>query len=118
MPLNKISTDRAMLHMPEVREQVLPSQSVLHSIDFAEAFQDELLVTEGENFSVFYFILNVFSYLATLGLSCSVYDLLLHCTGSLVMAPEHVGLVALQHVESLFPNQGSNLHPLCCKVDS
>ncbi|XP_068849763.1 centrosomal protein of 192 kDa [Capricornis sumatraensis] len=37
---------RAMLHMPEVREQVLPSQSVLHSIDFAEAFQDELLVTE------------------------------------------------------------------------
>ena len=113
MPLNKISTDRAMLHMPEVREQVLPSQSVLHSIDFAEAFQDELLVTEGENF-----ILNVFSYLATLGLSCSVYDLLLHCTGSLVMAPEHVGLVALQHVESLFPNQGSNLHPLRCKVDS
>uniref|UniRef100_A0A8C6DSG3 Centrosomal protein 192 n=1 Tax=Moschus moschiferus TaxID=68415 RepID=A0A8C6DSG3_MOSMO len=37
---------RAVLHMPEVRDRVLPSQSVLHSIDFAEAFQDELLVTE------------------------------------------------------------------------
>ncbi|XP_043744825.1 centrosomal protein of 192 kDa isoform X4 [Cervus elaphus] len=37
---------RAVLHMPEVRERVLPSQSVLHSIDFAESFQDELLVTE------------------------------------------------------------------------
>ncbi|XP_070634643.1 centrosomal protein of 192 kDa isoform X5 [Bos indicus] len=37
---------RAVLHMPEVRERVLPSLSVLHSIDFAEAFQDELLVTE------------------------------------------------------------------------
>ncbi|XP_057555757.1 centrosomal protein of 192 kDa isoform X3 [Hippopotamus amphibius kiboko] len=37
---------RAMLHTPGVREQVLPSQSVLQSIDFAEAFQDELLVTE------------------------------------------------------------------------
>ena len=116
--MNKISTDRAVLHMPEVRERVLPSQSVLHSIDFTEAFQDELLVTEGGNFRVFYFILNLFSYLATLSLSCSVYDLLLQCTGSLVMAPEHAGLVALQHVESSFPNQGSNLHPLRCKVDS
>ena len=104
--------------MPEVRERVLPSLSVLHSIDFAEAFQDELLVTEGGNFRVFYFILNLFSYLAMLGLSCSVYDLLLQCTGSLVMAPGHAGLVALQHVESSFPNQGSNLHPLHCKVDS
>uniref|UniRef100_A0A8B9XSA9 Centrosomal protein 192 n=1 Tax=Bos mutus grunniens TaxID=30521 RepID=A0A8B9XSA9_BOSMU len=37
---------RAVLHMPEVRERILPSLSVLHSIDFAEAFQDELLVTE------------------------------------------------------------------------
>ena len=118
MPLNKIFPDRAVLHMPEVREQVLPRQSVLHSIDFAESFQDELLITEGGNFSVFYFILNLFCYLATLGLSCSMYDLFLQHMGSLVMAPEHVGLVALQHVESSFPYQGLNLHPLLYKVDS
>ena len=29
-----------------------------------------------------------------------------------------VGLVALQHMGSSFPNQGSNLHLLPCKVDS
>nr|XP_058895836.1 centrosomal protein of 192 kDa isoform X4 [Kogia breviceps] len=37
---------RAMLHTPGVREQVLPTQSMLQNIDFAEAFQDELLITE------------------------------------------------------------------------
>lgn len=51
--LNKISTGRAMLHTPGVRKQVLPTQSMLQNIDFAEAFQDELLVTEGRNFNVF-----------------------------------------------------------------
>ncbi|KAJ8776693.1 hypothetical protein J1605_015282 [Eschrichtius robustus] len=37
---------RAMLHTPGVREQVLPTQSMLQNINFTEAFQDELLVTE------------------------------------------------------------------------
>ncbi|XP_026944430.1 centrosomal protein of 192 kDa isoform X1 [Sagmatias obliquidens] len=37
---------RAMLHTPGVRKQFLPTQSMLQNIDFAEAFQDELLVTE------------------------------------------------------------------------
>ncbi|XP_059975534.1 centrosomal protein of 192 kDa isoform X12 [Mesoplodon densirostris] len=37
---------RAMLHTPGVRKQVLPTESMMQNIDFAEAFQDELLVTE------------------------------------------------------------------------
>ncbi|XP_036100839.1 centrosomal protein of 192 kDa isoform X3 [Molossus molossus] len=37
---------RALLHKPEILEQILPEHSVLQSIDFAEAFHDELLVTE------------------------------------------------------------------------
>ncbi|XP_058412722.1 centrosomal protein of 192 kDa isoform X5 [Diceros bicornis minor] len=37
---------RALLHKPGIIEQILPEHSVLQNIDFAEAFQDELLVTE------------------------------------------------------------------------
>lgn len=50
--LNKISPGRALLHKPEILEQILPEHSVLQSIDFAEAFHDELLVTEGKNFNM------------------------------------------------------------------
>ncbi|XP_062057295.1 centrosomal protein of 192 kDa isoform X1 [Lepus europaeus] len=37
---------RALLHKPGIIKQILPEHSVLQSINFAEAFQDELLVTE------------------------------------------------------------------------
>lgn len=37
---------RALLHKPGVIGQIFPENSVLQIIDFAEAFQDELLVTE------------------------------------------------------------------------
>ncbi|XP_016052781.1 PREDICTED: centrosomal protein of 192 kDa isoform X2 [Miniopterus natalensis] len=37
---------RALLHKPGILEQILPEHSMLQNIDFAEAFQDELLVTE------------------------------------------------------------------------
>ncbi|XP_075386005.1 centrosomal protein of 192 kDa isoform X3 [Tenrec ecaudatus] len=37
---------RALLHKPKIIEQILPKNSLLQNIDFAEAFQDELLVTE------------------------------------------------------------------------
>ncbi|KAL1773624.1 centrosomal protein of 192 kDa isoform X1 [Sigmodon hispidus] len=37
---------RALLHKPGVTKQILPEHSVLQNIDFAEAFQDELLVDE------------------------------------------------------------------------
>ncbi|XP_066102895.1 centrosomal protein of 192 kDa isoform X2 [Saccopteryx bilineata] len=37
---------RAVLHEPGILEQILPEHSVFRNIDFAEAFQDELLVTE------------------------------------------------------------------------
>ncbi|XP_054443294.1 centrosomal protein of 192 kDa [Pteronotus mesoamericanus] len=37
---------RAVLHTPGILEHIFPEHSVLQSIDFAEGFQDELLVTE------------------------------------------------------------------------
>ncbi|XP_037364779.1 centrosomal protein of 192 kDa isoform X3 [Talpa occidentalis] len=37
---------RALLHKPGIMERILPEHSVLRKIDFAEPFQDELLVTE------------------------------------------------------------------------
>nr|XP_019574786.1 PREDICTED: centrosomal protein of 192 kDa-like isoform X2 [Rhinolophus sinicus] len=37
---------RALLYKPGILEQILPENSVLQNIDFTEAFQDELLVTE------------------------------------------------------------------------
>ncbi|EPQ08212.1 Centrosomal protein of 192 kDa [Myotis brandtii] len=37
---------RALLHKPGILEEILPENSVLQNIDFAETFQDELLVTE------------------------------------------------------------------------
>ncbi|XP_036177012.1 centrosomal protein of 192 kDa isoform X7 [Myotis myotis] len=37
---------RALLHKPGILEEILPEHSVLQNIDFAETFQDELLVTE------------------------------------------------------------------------
>ncbi|KAG8505180.1 Centrosomal protein of 192 kDa [Galemys pyrenaicus] len=37
---------RALLHKPGIVEHILPEHSVLQKIDFAEPFQDELLVTE------------------------------------------------------------------------
>uniref|UniRef100_A0A2K6GY23 Centrosomal protein 192 n=1 Tax=Propithecus coquereli TaxID=379532 RepID=A0A2K6GY23_PROCO len=37
---------RALLHKPEIIKQILPEHSVLQNINFAETFQDELLVTE------------------------------------------------------------------------
>ncbi|XP_059562690.1 centrosomal protein of 192 kDa isoform X4 [Myotis daubentonii] len=37
---------RALLHKPGILEEILPEYSVLQNIDFAETFQDELLVTE------------------------------------------------------------------------
>uniref|UniRef100_A0A2I3GG30 Centrosomal protein 192 n=1 Tax=Nomascus leucogenys TaxID=61853 RepID=A0A2I3GG30_NOMLE len=37
---------RALLHKPEMIKQILPERSVLQNINFVEAFQDELLVTE------------------------------------------------------------------------
>ncbi|XP_027258479.1 centrosomal protein of 192 kDa isoform X5 [Cricetulus griseus] len=37
---------RALLHKPGVIKQVLPEHSVLQNVDFAEAFQDELLMDE------------------------------------------------------------------------
>ena len=52
---------------------------------------------------------------------CGVLAQSLQCMGSLVEAHvflEHAGLVALQYVGSYFPDQGANLHPLHCKVDS
>ena len=73
-------------------------------------------------------------YLAASVLSCSMQDL--HCiigdlrcgADSLVLGCgllsmwvqclRHSGLVALRHMGSYFPNQGSNLHPLHCKADS
>ena len=69
-------------------------------------------------------------YLAVLGLShgtqdrpCIMWDLYLWRMDSLVVIPGlqylwHIGLVALQHVGSLFPEQGSNPHPLHCRADS
>ncbi|XP_036983202.2 centrosomal protein of 192 kDa isoform X2 [Artibeus jamaicensis] len=37
---------RALLHTPGIVEHIFPEHSMLQSIDFAEGFQDELLVTE------------------------------------------------------------------------
>uniref|UniRef100_G3T012 Centrosomal protein 192 n=1 Tax=Loxodonta africana TaxID=9785 RepID=G3T012_LOXAF len=37
---------RALLHKPGILQQMLPEQSLLQNLNFAEAFQDELLVTE------------------------------------------------------------------------
>ncbi|XP_054099904.2 centrosomal protein of 192 kDa isoform X5 [Callithrix jacchus] len=37
---------RALLHKPEIIKQILPEHNVLQNINFAEAFQDELLITE------------------------------------------------------------------------
>ncbi|XP_062933366.1 centrosomal protein of 192 kDa isoform X4 [Cynocephalus volans] len=37
---------RALLHKPGIIKQILPEHSVLKSMNFAETFQDELLVTE------------------------------------------------------------------------
>ncbi|XP_055095331.2 centrosomal protein of 192 kDa isoform X19 [Symphalangus syndactylus] len=37
---------RALLHKPEMIKRILPERSVLQNINFVEAFQDELLVTE------------------------------------------------------------------------
>ncbi|XP_014437849.1 centrosomal protein of 192 kDa isoform X2 [Tupaia chinensis] len=37
---------RALSHKPGIVKQILPEHSVLQNINFAEAFQDELLVTE------------------------------------------------------------------------
>ncbi|KAM9632713.1 centrosomal protein of 192 kDa isoform 4-T6 [Trichechus inunguis] len=37
---------RALLHKPGIIQQILPEHSLLQNINFAEAFQDELLVTE------------------------------------------------------------------------
>ncbi|XP_076992167.1 centrosomal protein of 192 kDa isoform X2 [Tamandua tetradactyla] len=37
---------RALLHRPGMIEQILPEYSLLQNINFAETFQDELLVTE------------------------------------------------------------------------
>ncbi|XP_052011848.1 centrosomal protein of 192 kDa isoform X3 [Apodemus sylvaticus] len=37
---------RALLHKPGIIKQILPEHSVLQHIDFAEAFQDELLLDE------------------------------------------------------------------------
>lgn len=48
----KISPGRALLHTPGIVEHIFPEHSVLKSIDFAEGFQDELLVTEGKNFNM------------------------------------------------------------------
>ena len=42
---------------------------------------------------------------------------LLRC-GTQTLQLWRVGLVAPQHMGSSFPNQGSNLHLLLCKVDS
>ena len=62
------------------------------------------------------------------GISCFMQDLTLWYTGSLVVAHglqrawaqylQLMGLVALCHVVSSFPNQGLNLHPLLWNVDS
>ncbi|XP_055982899.1 centrosomal protein of 192 kDa [Sorex fumeus] len=41
---------RALLHKPEILEQILPENNMLHNIDFAETFEDELLVTEVYDF--------------------------------------------------------------------
>ncbi|XP_009190583.2 centrosomal protein of 192 kDa isoform X3 [Papio anubis] len=37
---------RALLHKPEMIKEILPEHSVFQNINFVEAFQDELLVTE------------------------------------------------------------------------
>ncbi|XP_004684025.1 PREDICTED: centrosomal protein of 192 kDa [Condylura cristata] len=37
---------RALLHKPGIMEHILPEHSILQKIDFAEPFQDELLVSE------------------------------------------------------------------------
>jgi hypothetical protein len=40
------------LHKPEIIKQIFPEHSVLQNMNFAEAFQDELLIDEGKNFNV------------------------------------------------------------------
>ena len=57
----------------------------------------------------------LFIYLAALGLSFGTQYL---CCIMQDLSLWHAGLVPLQHVESLFPDQGSNLHPQHCKADS
>ena len=75
-------------------------------------------------------------YLAASGLSCGlkhlhciIWDLLVQHADSLVAVHwlqswqagsvlQHMGIVALQLVESQLPDQGSNLSSLHCKVDS
>ena len=80
-------------------------------------------VRRRDGYLYFYF----FIYLVALSLSCAMQDLWLWPMGSLVVAHglqsggsvvQCAGFVALQHVGSSFPNQGSNPHPLHCRVDS
>ena len=63
---------------------------------------------------------NLILFLAALGLSCGTQDLSLQHAGSFVAAHGLLSscLVALQHVGSYFPDQGSNPRPLHWKVDS
>ena len=73
-------------------------------------------VRRRDGYLYFYF----FIYLVALGLSCVMQDLWLWPMGSRVGAQslQCAGFVALQHVGSSFPNQGSNPHPLHCRVGS
>ena len=57
----------------------------------------------------------VFIYLAALGLGCGTRDL---CCGMQGLLLGHTNSVAPRHVGSQFPDQGSNLCPLYCKVKS
>ena len=83
-----------------------------------------LAVKESRKYVVFFLLLLLENiektediYLTALGLSCStwdihyvMWDLSLGHVGSVVVA--HVGLAALSHEGSQFPDQGSNPYPL------
>ena len=58
---------------------------------------------------------NLRNFLAALGLSCSTQAL--RCLRQ-ALPLWHAGLVVLQHVGSLFSDQGSDPRPLRCKADS
>lgn len=47
-----ICPGRALLHKPGAIKQILPEHSVLQNLDFAEAFQDELLTDEGKKCNI------------------------------------------------------------------
>ena len=102
------------------------SPCYLHTIHLIASLSDKSVIYL-KSLGFFFFL--IFIYLAALGLSCSTRDFFFwQCTDFLVVLwglwstgaryLQDAGFVALRHVGSYFPNQGSNLHFLHCKADS